>query len=118
MYVKFTLLDDVSKFLDHAGQNKQRSSDFVASRLDEDAGDYHVKKVPQSKGRAIAQARQRKGWTQKELATVLTSNPFPTQLQQIQEQISIVQTYENGKAIPNEKILAKMRKALGSGQGF
>eukprot|EP01128_Nolandella_sp_AFSM9_P012050 TRINITY_DN8914_c0_g1_i1.p1 TRINITY_DN8914_c0_g1~~TRINITY_DN8914_c0_g1_i1.p1 ORF type:complete len:132 (-),score=29.92 TRINITY_DN8914_c0_g1_i1:254-649(-) len=87
----------------YGGQNRNTSSDFDVRRLDDDDGTYRIKKVSPSKGKAIAQARQRKGLTQKQLAN------------QIQEQISVVQSFENGRAVPNQKVLAKMRKVLGGG---
>jgi len=85
----------------NAGTNKQRSSDFDIRKLDKDEGDYSIKTVPADQAKRIIQLRNAKGWTQKELA------------QQIQETASVVQQYEQGKAIPNQKVLTKMEKALG-----
>jgi len=84
--------------------NKQRSSDYDIRRLDQDDGEeagYEVKTVGLAMGRKIQQARQTKGWTQKDLA------------EQIQEKQVVVSTYETGKAMPNQKVIAKMEKALG-----
>lgn len=87
-----------------AGTNKQKSTDYDIRKLDQDDGEeagYEVKRVGISMGKKIQQGRQAKGWTQKQLA------------EQIQEQQSVVQTYENGKAVPNQKVISKMEKALG-----
>lgn len=50
---------------------------------------------------AIQQARQAKGWTQKELA------------QRIAEKPQVVNDYEAGRAIPNGSIFAKLERELG-----
>eukprot|EP00756_Hemistasia_phaeocysticola_P005683 Hpha_TRINITY_DN13453_c0_g1::TRINITY_DN13453_c0_g1_i1::g.131070::m.131070/K03627/MBF1; putative transcription factor len=49
----------------------------------------------------LQQARQAKGWSQKELA------------QQIQERDTMIKDYESGKAIPNGQFISKMERALG-----
>lgn len=54
-----------------------------------------------SVGKAIGQARQAKGFTQKDLATKIAEKP------------QVVQEYESGKAIPNPQILGKLERALG-----
>jgi len=85
----------------NAGTNKQHSSDFDTRKLDKDEGDYSVKTITQDQSKRIIQLRNAKGWTQKELA------------QNIQETASVVAQYEQGKAIPNQKVLGKLEKALG-----
>ena len=50
---------------------------------------------------AIMKARQNKGWTQADLA------------KQINEKQTVVTDYENGRAIPENRILAAMERALG-----
>jgi len=92
----------VQKKTAHAGHNKQRGPVVDPRLLDEDTGDYHVKTVGASIGRRIANARQVKGMTQKELALA------------IQEQLLVVQQYERGEAIPDNRIFTKMEKALGT----
>lgn len=47
-------------------------------------------------------ARQAKKMTQKQLA------------QQCQLQVSVIQSYENGKAIPNGQIISKLSRVLGT----
>lgn len=58
-------------------------------------------KVAPSVGKAIAQARQAKEWTQKDLG------------QRINEKPQVIQEYESGKAQPNPQIMSKMERALG-----
>ena len=58
-------------------------------------------KVAPSVGKAIGQARQAKGLTQKDLGTKIMEKP------------QVIAEYESGKAIPNPQILAKMERALG-----
>jgi len=52
-------------------------------------------------GKLIAQGRQAKEMSQKDLATKICEKP------------QVVTEYESGKAIPNQQILAKMERALG-----
>ncbi|KAJ1960118.1 multiprotein-bridging factor 1 [Dipsacomyces acuminosporus] len=54
-----------------------------------------------SVGKAIMQARQAKGWTQKDLAV------------RINEKNTVVNEYESSRAIPNQQILGKLERALG-----
>ncbi|KDN52818.1 hypothetical protein K437DRAFT_253752 [Tilletiaria anomala UBC 951] len=58
-------------------------------------------KVAPSVGKAIGQARQAKGLTQKDLGTKINEKP------------QVIAEYESGKAIPNPQILGKMERALG-----
>ncbi|KAI8322838.1 MBF1-domain-containing protein [Martensiomyces pterosporus] len=54
-----------------------------------------------SVGKAIMQARQAKGWTQKDLGV------------RINEKNTVINEYESSRAIPNQQILGKMERALG-----
>ncbi|KAH9589437.1 Cro/C1-type helix-turn-helix domain [Trypanosoma melophagium] len=72
-----------------------------AKKLDEDNETLKVKRVDNSLRIAIQKARQSKGWTQQELA------------QRIAERVGVVTEYENGKAVPEERVLVKMEKAFG-----
>jgi len=85
----------------NASSNKQHSNDFDVRKLDKDEGDYAVKTITPEQSKRIIQLRNAKGLTQKELANA------------IQETASVVAQYEQGKAIPNQKVLSKMEKALG-----
>mmetsp|Transcript_14995 Transcript_14995/g.22460 ORF Transcript_14995/g.22460 Transcript_14995/m.22460 type:complete len:139 (-) Transcript_14995:67-483(-) len=84
-----------------AGGNQQRAAAASAKRLEEEDENFRHKKVPKSVGKRIQQARQNKKWTQKDLA------------QRINEKPTVVTDYENGRAIPNNKVLSKMERALG-----
>lgn len=53
-----------------AGQNKQHAGDKNTAKLDRETEELHHDTVSLDVGRLIQQARQAKGWTQKELATV------------------------------------------------
>jgi putative transcription factor len=50
----------------------------------------------------LQKARNEKGMTQKDLATKICEKP------------QIVNEYEQGKAIPNQQIIGKMERALGT----
>lgn len=58
-------------------------------------------KVAPTVGKAIGQARQAKGMTQKDLGTKINEKP------------QVIAEYESGKAVPNPQILSKMERALG-----
>lgn len=64
-----------------------------------------MKTVGAATGRRIAQARQAKNMSQKDLATA------------IQEQLHVVQSYERGDAVPNQRIFAKIERAIGKVRG-
>ncbi|TPX39727.1 hypothetical protein SeMB42_g05525 [Synchytrium endobioticum] len=73
-----------------------------AAKIDRETEDFHVEKVPLSLSKTIAQARQEKGLTQKELAT------------KINQPHNIIAEYESGKAVnPNQQVLGKMERILG-----
>ena len=66
-----------------------------------EAGDTSVKTLGQRFGKALLQARTAKGINQKQFAQSLNEKP------------SIVQQYEQGKAVPNPQLIVKMERALG-----
>eukprot|EP01094_Clydonella_sp_ATCC50884_P023328 TRINITY_DN555_c0_g1_i1.p2 TRINITY_DN555_c0_g1~~TRINITY_DN555_c0_g1_i1.p2 ORF type:complete len:142 (+),score=56.56 TRINITY_DN555_c0_g1_i1:46-471(+) len=86
-----------------AGTNKHTATGPVvdARRLDDETDASSHQTVPLTLALAIQQGRQGKGWTQKQLAA------------KICEKAVVVQSYEQGKAIPNNAIIRKMEKALG-----
>lgn len=59
-----------------------------------------IKRIDSEVSRRIISARNNKKFTQKELAFKINDN------------VSVVQTYESGTAIPNQQILAKMERVL------
>ncbi|KAL6984818.1 Multiprotein-bridging factor 1c [Sarracenia purpurea var. burkii] len=85
-----------------AGANKKPAATTVnARKLDEAAEPAALERVPVEVRQAIQKARIEKKMSQAELA------------KQINELPRVVQEYENGKAIPNQAVLAKMEKVLG-----
>lgn len=71
-------------------------------KLDEATESQKVEKVSHSLKTQIMKARNEKKMTQKEFAQKLGVN------------VKVVQSYENGTAIPDNKILNKMRTVLGT----
>eukprot|EP00466_Bigelowiella_natans_P019606 jgi/Bigna1/91777/estExt_fgenesh1_pg.C_1180031 len=72
-----------------------------AKRIEEDE-DFKHRKITVEFKKALMKARQAKGLTQKQLANM------------IQVQQSVIQQYENGKAIPNGQVISKLARALGT----
>ncbi|KAG4104171.1 multi protein bridging factor 1-domain-containing protein [Neocallimastix lanati (nom. inval.)] len=86
------------------GLNKGKSTEGQrAAKIDRDTGEngFHINTVSGDLAKIIQQARQAKGWTQKELATKICEKP------------QVINEYESGKAKPNQQILAKMERNLG-----
>eukprot|EP01134_Creolimax_fragrantissima_P000538 CFRG0538T1 len=91
---------DTSQRFGGAG-NRQHQSSKDTAKLDRETEELHHDKVSMSVSKALMQARQAKGWSQKELATKCNEKP------------QIVGEYESGKAIPNNQVLGKLERALG-----
>eukprot|EP00916_Digyalum_oweni_P013632 GHVL01022394.1.p1 GENE.GHVL01022394.1~~GHVL01022394.1.p1 ORF type:complete len:138 (+),score=24.72 GHVL01022394.1:30-443(+) len=70
--------------------------------LDEDNEHLKHARVSHEFRIALQQARQAKGMTQQALA------------QEISEKGSVINEYENGKAIPNGQVVQKLNRALGT----
>lgn len=85
----------------NAGGNKQRAGPSNAAKIDAEGEDFHHKALDPKVKLRIQQARNAKQWTRADLAKA------------INEREGVIVEYENGKAIPNQQILAKMEKALG-----
>ncbi|KAG5503003.1 hypothetical protein JIQ42_06966 [Leishmania sp. Namibia] len=77
------------------------SAGAKAKKLDEDNDTLKVKKVDPHLRVRIMKERQALNWSQQDLA------------QRISERVSVVAEYENGKAVPEERVIVKMEKALG-----
>ncbi|KPA82627.1 hypothetical protein ABB37_02469 [Leptomonas pyrrhocoris] len=87
---------------EHQQANQQAASAGAnAKKLDEDNESLKVKKVDPHLRVRIMKARQGLNWSQQDLA------------QRISERASVVAEYENGKAVPDERVIVKMEKALG-----
>lgn len=88
-----------------AGSNKQR--DGVDSSLwkklanEDEEKPVVLKTVPPRVARAIQQARDDAGITQRELANKISVS------------VSVIQQYEQKKAVPTQQVLAKLERALG-----
>ncbi|KAI3636513.1 hypothetical protein MIR68_002051 [Amoeboaphelidium protococcarum] len=91
----------VEKKMTAGNKPKNMGTDLNAAKLDRETEELTVKTVGMEVGKAIAQARADKGMTQKDLAV------------KINEKQQVIQEYENGKAVPNQQILAKMERNLG-----
>lgn len=87
---------------EHFRTNQQGSTPGAnAKKIAEDTEILGVKKVdPQFRVR-LMKARQELNWTQQDLA------------QKINERVTVVTDYENGRAVPEERIIVKFEKALG-----
>lgn len=84
------------------GSNKKAAAPAVSARkLDELTEPTSFEKVPTEVRHAIQKARLEKKMSQSELAKLINEQP------------KVVQEYENGKAVPNQAVLAKMERVLG-----
>ena len=81
--------------------NKQRRGPDNYSKIDQAEDAQKIKTVDKDISRAIQQARNAKGMTQKELAT------------KINEPQKTIQDYECGRAIPSNQVLGKIERVLG-----
>jgi len=85
----------------NAATNKHQATTLNTAKLDRETENLHHDTVGLDVGKLIQKGRQDKGWTQKDLAT------------KICEKVQVVNEYENGKAIPNQQVLAKLERNLG-----
>lgn len=89
----------VKKF--DGGSNKKTAPIVNPKKLEEGTEPAALDKVPTEVRQLVQKARLEKKMSQAELA------------KQINERPQVVQEYENGKAVPNQAVLAKMEKVLG-----
>ncbi|KAF0456447.1 ylMBF1 [Gigaspora margarita] len=80
----------------HSGTDHQR-----IAKLDRENEVAPPPKLSLSVGKAIQQARQAKGLTQKDLG------------QKINEKANIINDYEMSRTIPNQQVLSKLERVLG-----
>ncbi|KAK1437536.1 hypothetical protein QVD17_03330 [Tagetes erecta] len=93
-------IQTVKKF--DGGMNKKAPATAVyARKLDEAEQPAAIDRVSPEVRQLIQKARIEKKLSQAELA------------KQINERPQVVQEYENGKAVPNQAVLAKMERVLG-----
>uniref|UniRef100_A0ACD5VGV0 Uncharacterized protein n=2 Tax=Avena sativa TaxID=4498 RepID=A0ACD5VGV0_AVESA len=88
----------------NAGTNKASYSgtSLNTKRLDDDTENLAHERVPADLKKSIMQARTDKKLTQAQLAQMINEKP------------QVIQEYESGKAIPNQQIIAKLERALGT----
>ncbi|XP_020233248.1 multiprotein-bridging factor 1c [Cajanus cajan] len=91
----------VKKFDGGANKKSGGSPAVYARKLDEVTEAASLERVAGEVRQAIQKARVEKKMSQAELA------------KQINERTQVVQEYENGKAVPNQAVLAKMERVLG-----
>ncbi|OAY53731.1 multiprotein-bridging factor 1c [Manihot esculenta] len=84
-----------------ACSNKKAAPVVNARKLEEETEPAALEKVSAEVRQAIQKARLEKKMSQSELAKLINEQP------------KVVQEYENGKAVPNQAVLAKMEKVLG-----
>ncbi|TKY44656.1 Multiprotein-bridging factor 1c [Spatholobus suberectus] len=89
----------VKKF--DGGSNRKPGPAVSARKLEEGTEPAALERVAGEVRQAIQKARLEKKMSQAELA------------KQINERAQVVQEYENGKAVPNQAVLAKMERVLG-----
>lgn len=87
-----------------AGSNKSASSSTSLNtrKLDEETENLSHDRVPTELKKAIMHARTEKKLTQSQLAQIINEKP------------QVIQEYESGKAIPNQQIITKLERALGT----
>jgi len=85
-----------------AGGNKKSASSMNTATLDAETEELKHDTVSRNFSLVLQKARNDKGMTQKDLATKICEKP------------QIVNEYEQGKAIPNQQIIGKMERALGT----
>ncbi|CAN6699519.1 unnamed protein product [Malus baccata var. baccata] len=83
------------------GSNKKAGPVVSVKKLEEAAEPAALERVSTEVRQAIQKARLEKKMSQAELA------------KRINERQQVVQEYENGKAVPNQAVLAKMERVLG-----
>lgn len=83
-----------------AGTNKHTAPPANARAIEEETESFGVKTINPLVAKSIAQARQKLGITQKDLAVKINEKP------------AVVNEHESGKALPNPAILAKFERAL------
>ena len=88
-------------------QQKQATKTHISdealkqAKIDQETEELKHKTVSQDISRLIIQGRNTKKMNQKQLAQALAV------------QASVIQDYENGKAIPNNQLLGKLERVLG-----
>jgi len=82
-------------------KNKQKGGPTAPWKLDNETSDFRVDKVTHNLKMEIQQARTAKKLSQADLGKLIS------------ESATVIKNYENGSAIPDSRVLVKLRKALG-----
>lgn len=85
----------------NAATNKHQGTSLNTAKLDAETEKLSHNKVGLETGKLIQQARAAKNWKREEFAT------------KICVKVQVVTDYENGSAIPDNKIFSSMERALG-----
>ncbi|XP_042424385.1 multiprotein-bridging factor 1b-like [Zingiber officinale] len=95
-------IETIKKF--NAGSNKASSSSTSLNtrKLDEETENLTHERVSTELKKNLMQARLEKKLTQAQLAQLINEKP------------QIIQEYESGKAIPNQQIIIKLERVLGT----
>jgi len=72
-----------------------------AWKIEEESENFRHNEITSDFKMALMQARTAKGWKQKDLA------------QQVQQPPAVIQSYENGTAIPDGQVINRLNRALG-----
>ena len=83
------------------GGNSQKGTSLNTAKLDAETEELRHQTIDLSVGKLIAQGRQAKEMSQKDLATKICEKP------------KVVNEYEQGKGIPNQQLLGKIERVLG-----
>merc|ERR1712189_152991 len=97
---KGTGVDTEKKYT--AATNKQHTASRDTAKLDRETEELHHKTVSLEVGKLIQKCRMEKEMTQKDLATKVNEKP------------QVINDYEAGRAIPNNQIMNKLERALGT----
>jgi putative transcription factor len=83
------------------GQHNGAGLAVYARKLDDETEDFRHAKISTNFKIELQKARQKKGWTQKQLAAACNLQP------------AIINTYESGKAVPDPSVINKLNRILG-----
>lgn len=86
----------------HGAGSNSRTGDTNLSKLDAETDVLAHPTVSLSLSKSIQKARIEKKWSQAQLAQAINEKP------------AVINQYESGKALPNNQIISKIERALGT----
>jgi len=92
---------DLQTVKKYGGGGNAKGGPSNAIKLDNETENFRHKAISQNFKVTLMKARQAKKWTQKELA------------QKMNVQASIIASYENGSAIPQQQVINRLQRVLG-----